>query len=174
MPQTKFIAIVFPTSFPHPVWMAQLASYLPKLKVSVIVTFSLVLLLTFKALFPKLFSPFLSPSHYCCPILVQHLIFFFSLYALGKVRMWKNLVEPFYTEHSLLTGLPVSNDFFFFQNIFHNYAFKNSWMKHTWLSNWTCMHTCTDETYYSLEILGVAHHCLQNNSSLYLVTHQAF
>ena len=31
-----------------------------------------------QALFPKLFSAFLSPSHYCCPTLVQHLIFFFS------------------------------------------------------------------------------------------------
>ena len=136
MPQTKFIAVVFPTSFPHPVWMAQLVSYLPRLKASVLV-------LAFKALVPKLFSPFPSPSHYCYPILVQYFNFFFSQDALGKVRMWKNLVEPFYTEHSLLTGLPVSNDCFFFffsQNILHNYAFKNSWMKHTWQNNWTCIH----------------------------------
>lgn len=71
--------LLFSRSFPRPAWMVLLASYLPRLKSSVIVTFSLVPLLTFKALFLKLFSHFLSPSHYYCPVLVQHFYFFFII-----------------------------------------------------------------------------------------------
>lgn len=68
----------FLTYFPHSVWMALLISYLPRLKALVIVTLSVSLSLTFKALSPKLFSPFLSLSLEL-PYLGSTLLFFSSL-----------------------------------------------------------------------------------------------
>lgn len=89
VPQMKFIPFTSQTSFPHLIDMASLVSYLPRLKTLVIVTLSLSLPFTSKALL-KFSLPFFSPSHYCCPFLVQ-LWNFFSYY------------------YCLLNGLPVSS-----------------------------------------------------------------